>query len=103
MRDDQTDQTWILDLSENALGTGLVFIPNPTLDNPKAARKVFLSHITYETCKQIGADSGAITIKWVPHTVASYAALLATKCDGHCVGTCTRPSCRCNHDTNTCE
>jgi hypothetical protein len=103
---DQTEDAWLkwlVRLQPYALGTGILLIQNPTLGNPRATQKRFLENITYETCKKRGIENGAIVIKWIPHTVASYEALLATNCGEYCVERCSKPGCCCNPDTHICE
>lgn len=102
---DQTNQRWLAGLPQNALGTGLIITRNPTSDNPKATQKGFWGNITYDTCKQIGSNFGAIAIRWIPNTVESYETVLATICGEPCPGGggCVKPGCWCNPDTDTCE
>lgn len=99
---DQTEQQWLSSSDPEELGTGLFLIPDPRDDDPKAVRKISEPDITYIQCKRKGDDISARAIKWVPHTVSSYFALLRIMCQGHCKQKCNQPGCMCDSDKQIC-
>jgi hypothetical protein len=97
---DQTDPQWLVDLTPEQLGTGLLLVKQP--DSDKTV-KVHKSDIRYDQFKIYAGLQSSIAIKWVPHTISDQATLLGLKCHGYCETTCVKPGCICDSANHQCS
>jgi hypothetical protein len=114
---DQTDWSWLANLTVNQLGTGIYLVPpgSPPGKPQLTAPPLFPSRfgppykrlepgVTYDACKQNACTVQAMVFKWVPHTIASFSDIQQTQCSaGPCTDTCVTPGCICNPDKLVCE
>jgi hypothetical protein len=96
---DQTDPQWLVDLSEDQLGTGLLLVKQP---GSEEIEKFHKSDIRYGQFKIYAGLEQAIAIKWVPHTIADETTVLRLKCHGYCEATCVQPGCICDANNHQC-
>ncbi|WP_162669249.1 hypothetical protein [Gemmata massiliana] len=88
----QTDPQWLAQ-PHLTQGTGIFLVPDIHSAAPESVKKEYVENITYEECIRRGKL--ALVVKWVPHTVLSFADLKANACGQNCVDTCAEPGCEC--------
>jgi hypothetical protein len=96
---DQTDPQWLVGLSADQLGTGLLLVKQAGSEDTEKTNK---SNIVYSQFRTDAVHQQAIAIKWVPHTIADETTVLSLKCDGYCEATCVKPGCICDSNNHRC-
>jgi len=96
---DQTDPQWLVGLSEDQLGTGLLLVKQAGSEETEKINKVNISYSKFRTDP---VHQQAIAIKWVPHIIADETTVLSLKCDGYCEATCVKPGCICDSNNHRC-
>jgi hypothetical protein len=109
----QTQESWLVDISESDFGTGLFlsftytpFMQSPSLSmisitskfNNEPLKKIVLPECTYLECIKEGNREGILAFKWIPNKIASEDLVVKQANDCKkvmCVSKCARYGCLC--------